>query len=193
MEAPQDCLRISKTILRNSVQVLSPFLHVTQFLRKPNVAPDVVPDDFGSRVSLRTLAPTAPDAASIRATATPLRLAPMFTTRPVVHGHHGWYQGPLSQWQIAADMYIDSDIRRRGRRRLVGRQGGEAAAPLAPVEHPVQRRPPAEPCPRREELDREMGIPRRRLVLKGVPLHASSYSHWYSRVFSPLSSSNEDC
>lgn len=70
------------------------------------------------------------------------------------------------------------------RRRLVGRTI-EAQTPLPPVER-VERRP-AEPCPRRQDLDVELGIPRRRLVLTG-PLHASSYSHWYSRVFSPFGS-----
>ncbi|KAK8779741.1 hypothetical protein V5799_018919 [Amblyomma americanum] len=118
----------------------------------------------------------------------------MFPTRSLLHGNYGRYQGPLSQWQISADMYIDSDIRRRGRRRVVSRScAEEARAPLAPVERVERPRPgPAEPCPRREDVDREMGLPRRRLVLKG-PLHASSYAHWYSRVFSPASSSAEDC
>ncbi|EEC01113.1 hypothetical protein IscW_ISCW001182 [Ixodes scapularis] len=51
----------------------------------------------------------------------------------------------------------------------------------------VERRP-AEPCPRRQEVDLELGIPRRRLVLQG-PLYSSSYAHWYSRVFSPPSPS----
>ncbi|CAN8011101.1 unnamed protein product [Ixodes pacificus] len=82
-------------------------------------------------------------------------------------------------------MYIDSDIRKRARRRLVGR-ACEARTPLPPVER-VERRP-AEPCPRRQEVDLELGIPRRRLVLQG-PLYSSSYAHWYSRVFSPLSPS----
>ncbi|KAH7961885.1 hypothetical protein HPB52_013101 [Rhipicephalus sanguineus] len=80
------------------------------------------------------------------------------------------------------------------RRRVVSHSSGEAKAPMAPVERVERRpdRPPAEPCPRREDVDRELGLPRRRLVLKG-PLHATSYAHWYSRVFSPASSSNEDC
>ncbi|XP_049518921.1 uncharacterized protein LOC119440546 [Dermacentor silvarum] len=173
-----------------------------KFLQKPKIAQDVAPDDFGSalfgsRVSLRTLAPTAPDAASLHTTvaaATGPPLVPFFPPRSVLRGGFGRYQGPLSQWQISADMYIDSDIRKRGRRRVVSHSCGEAKAPMAPVERVERRpaRPPAEPCPRREDVDREMGLPRRRLVLKG-PLHATSYAHWYSRVFSPASSSNEDC
>ncbi|KAH6939098.1 hypothetical protein HPB50_015740 [Hyalomma asiaticum] len=170
------------------------------------------------KVSLRTLGPTAPDAASLHTTAaaaaTGPPLVPFLPPRSVLRGGFGRYQGPLSQWQIAADMYIDSDIRKRGRllglpplrltavvfansharRRVVSHSSGEAKAPMVPVERVEKRpdRPPAEPCPRREDVDREMGLPRRRLVLKG-PLHATSYSHWYSRVFSPASSSNEDC
>ncbi|XP_050044180.2 uncharacterized protein [Dermacentor andersoni] len=150
-----------------------------------------------AQVSLRTLGPTAPDAASLHSTAaaaTGPPLVPFFPPRSVLRGGFGRYQGPLSQWQISADMYIDSDIRKRGRRRVVSHSCGEAKAPMAPVERVERRpaRPPAEPCPRREDVDREMGLPRRRLVLKG-PLHATSYAHWYSRVFSPASSSNEDC
>ncbi|XP_075724145.1 uncharacterized protein LOC142766810 [Rhipicephalus microplus] len=174
-----------------------------KFLQKPKLAEDVGPDDFGSalfgsRVSLRTLAPTAPDAASLHTTAaaaaTGPPLVPFLPPRSVLRGSFGRYQGPLSQWQIAADMYIDSDIRKRGRRKVVSHSSGEAKAPMAPVERVERRqdRPPAEPCPRRADVDRELGLPRRRLVLKG-PLHATSYAHWYSRVFSPASSSNEDC
>ncbi|XP_037509345.1 uncharacterized protein LOC119386067 [Rhipicephalus sanguineus] len=174
-----------------------------KFLQKPKAVADAAQDDFGSalfgsRVSLRTLAPTAPDAASLHTTAaaaaTGPPLVPFFPPRSVLRGGFGRYQGPLSQWQIAADMYIDSDIRKRGRRRVVSHSSGEAKAPMAPVERVERRpdRPPAEPCPRREDVDRELGLPRRRLVLKG-PLHATSYAHWYSRVFSPASSSNEDC
>ncbi|KAL1416371.1 hypothetical protein MTO96_027999 [Rhipicephalus appendiculatus] len=155
-----------------------------KFLQKPKVVEDVAPDDFGSalfgsRVSLRTLAPTAPDAASLHTTAaaaTGPPLVPFLPPRSVLRGGFGRYQGPLSQ------------------RRVVSHSSGEAKAPMAPVERVERRqdRPPAEPCPRRADVDRELGLPRRRLVLKG-PLHATSYAHWYSRVFSPASSSNEDC
>ncbi|KAL3256952.1 hypothetical protein MRX96_046556 [Rhipicephalus microplus] len=129
-----------------------------KFLQKPKLAEDVGPDDFGSalfgsRVSLRTLAPTAPDAASLHTTAaaaaTGPPLVPFLPPRSVLRGSFGRYQGPLSQWQIAADMYIDSDIRKRGRRKVVSHSSGEAKAPMAPVERVERRqdRPPGRALP----------------------------------------------
>lgn len=68
---------------------------------------------LAAQISLRTT--VAADAVSLHPSVAPTRLPDIFPTRPSVFAGHGVYQGPLSQWQVAADMYIDSDIRKRGR------------------------------------------------------------------------------
>ncbi|XP_064489219.1 uncharacterized protein LOC135401032 [Ornithodoros turicata] len=173
-----------------------------KFFKKPVfddvLAKDDVFSNFGSKVSLR-----GPQDTVSMNTMAAARLPPI-QHRHVCNVGHGRYQGPLSQWQVMADMYIDSDVRKRGRlltrqtdfqrpeppgyditdhqyqgrRKLVGRRN-ETQFDMVHVE-----KPPAQPCERKLAVDKEIGLPRKRMVFEG-PVYSTTYAHWHSRIFSP--------